>query len=570
MDYNNINNKFKKYELKSNNESMKKICKPKKFKLQPSQEFLGDLFTSKFSPRNILIYHKIGAGKTCTAINIAEKLKNKMKIMVVLSASLVGNFQDELRSECPGDKYISKENRKKLENLNPKSDLYKNIIEESNKKINKYYEIISYNKFIKLCKDCKVKLKDHLLIIDEIQNMISESGSFYTNLKKQIFSTDNSLKIVLLSATPMFDKPVEIALTLNLLKLKNPLPIGLDFNKQFLKIKKNKKGINYSVKNIDKFKSMIKGTISYYGGAPPQSFPEQRFKLVKCKMQPFQYSSYLASLSNEDSYIRGSFKNIDLLKLPYDFFLGPRMISHISFPNKRTGINGLKSFNKNSLLLKNIKDYSIKFYKIYKKLSKSTGPVFIYSNFKNTGGIQSIVLFLESKGYKNYKVFGEGEKRYSIWSGDENSSVKEEIKFVFNQKKNINGSKIKIMLGTPAIKEGVTLLRVSQVHILEPYWNLSRISQIIGRAIRFCSHKDLPKKDQFVEVYLYLATYPGRKTIDQHIWSIGKRKNKIIKKFEKALKEMAIDCQLFYKRNVYSDDDDLECYNEDSENRYFK
>ena len=33
---------------------------------------------------------------------------------------------------------------------------------------------------------------------------------------------------------------------------------------------------------------------------------------------------------------------------------------------------------------------------------------------------------------------------------------------------------------------------------------------------------------------------------------------------------MAIDCELFYKRNVYSDEEDLNCYNEDSENRYFK
>jgi superfamily II DNA or RNA helicase len=566
MDYENINNKFKKYKLDSNYESMNKICKPKKFKLQPSQKFLGDLFNSKYSPKSILIYHKIGAGKTCTAINIAEKVKNKMKIMVVLSASLIGNFRNELRSECPGNLYLSDSNRNKLETLNPKSDLYKKIIYESDIKINKYYEILSYNKFLNLCKNCKIKLKNHLLIIDEIQNMISESGSFYTNLKKQIYSTDDSLKIVLLSATPIFDKPVEISLTLNLLKPKIQLPIGAYFDKMFLEKKSN----NYKVKNINNFKKMIKGLVSYYRGAPPQAFPEERFNIVKCKMQPFQYSSYLASLSDEKSYIRGSFKNIDLLKLPNDFFLGSRMISNISFPNKSIGIYGLKSFNKNSLLLKNIKDYSIKFYKIYKKITKSNGPVFIYSNFKNTGGIKSLVLFLESKGYKNYKIFGEGEKRYSIWSGDENNEIKEEIKFVFNKKENKNGEKIKIMLGTPAIKEGVSLLRVSQVHILEPYWNLSRLHQIIGRAIRFCSHKDLPKDDRFVDVYLYLATYPGKITIDQQIWNIAKKKRKIIKHFEKALKEMAIDCELFYKRNVYSDEEDLNCYNEDSENRYFK
>ena len=131
--------------------------------------------------------------------------------------------------------------------------------------------------------------------------------------------------------------------------------------------------------------------------------------------------------------------------------------------------------------------------------------------------------------------------------GDQKHHVKEEIKFIFNKKDNHKGNKIKIMLGSPSIKEGVSLLRVSQVHIMEPYWNISRISQIIGRAIRYCSHKDLPKRRNFVEVFLYISTYPGKKTIDQYIWSLAKRKNKIIKKFENALKEWLLIVNYFMK-----------------------
>ena len=569
MDYENINDKFKKFKLKPSSDSMKKLCLPKKFKLQPSQKFLGELMSSKEGPKNILIYHKIGAGKTCTAINIAEKMKKKMKIMVVLPAALIGNFRDELRSECPGNEYITISNRNKLKKLNPNDLEYKKILKKSNKKIDKYYEILSYHKFIALCKNCKIKLKNYLLIIDEIQNMISESGTFYSNLKKQIESTDDSLRIVLLSATPMFDKPVEIALTLNLLKIKNKLPVGNNFNRKFLKVKKNKEGVYYSSKNLDLFKDMIKGLVSYYRGAPPQAFPEEEFKLVRCQMQPFQWSSYLTSLSSEESYLRGSFRNVDILKLPSNFFLGPRMISNVAFPNKSIGIKGFKSFNKKTLQVQNIKDYSVKFYKIYKKLSKSEGPVFIYSNFRDIGGIRSLARFLESRGYKDYKTYGEGPKRFAVWSGDEKHYIKENIKFTFNKKENSNGDLIKIMLGSPSIKEGVSLLRVSQVHILEPYWNLSRMLQIQGRAIRYCSHKDLPKRRQKVEVFLYIATYPGRRTIDQYIWSLARKKNKLIGKFEKALKEMAVDCKLFYERNVYSDEDELDCYQEDSENMYF-
>jgi ribosomal protein S20 len=110
-------------------------------------------------------------------------------------------------------------------------------------------------------------------------------------------------------------------------------------------------------------------------------------------------------------------------------------------------------------------------YKIFKRIKKSEGPIFVYSNFKDVGGLKSFIKFIEYHGYKNYKTFGEGEKTYSVWSGDETHQMKEEIKKVFNQKENTDGSKIKIMLGSPSIKEGVSLLRVEEIHILEPYWN---------------------------------------------------------------------------------------------------
>jgi superfamily II DNA or RNA helicase len=191
-----------------------------------------------------------------------------------------------------------------------------------------------------------------------------------------------------------------------------------------------------------------------------------------------------------------------------------------------------------------------------KKIKKSEGPVFVYSNFKEVGGLKSFIKFIEYHGYLNYKTHGEGFKRYAMWSGDEQHHIKEEIKKIFNKKENDSGKCIKIMLGSPSIKEGVSLLRVEQVHILEPYWNMSRILQIIGRAIRFCSHKDISKKKQIVYVFLYLATHINENiSIDQYIWSLAKTKNKLIQQFEHILKENAIDCNLFYARNYYKNDE---------------
>ena len=47
---------------------------------------------------DLLIYHRIGSGKTCSAIQIGEKFKKNKRIIVVVPASLRGNFRNELRS----------------------------------------------------------------------------------------------------------------------------------------------------------------------------------------------------------------------------------------------------------------------------------------------------------------------------------------------------------------------------------------------------------------------------------------------------------------------------------------
>ena len=62
-------------------------------------------------------------------------------------------------------------------------------------------------------------------------------------------------------------------------------------------------------------------------------------------------------LSNEEKFKRGSFRNVDILKLPNNFFIGPRMISNIAFPNKSFNLNGYKSLNKENMKMSEIKNY---------------------------------------------------------------------------------------------------------------------------------------------------------------------------------------------------------------------
>lgn len=531
--------KFKSYEIANKKPSFIDLCFPQSFQYQLPQLFVSKFINPKTPYKGLLVFHKIGAGKTCAAIQIAEQWIDTRNVIFIVPASLVGNLYKEFRSDCTGTKYISNAERSKLFKLSPTSNEYQSLLETINNRIDKVYQIYSYHKYVDKVNNNQINLKNSIVIIDEVQNIVSEKGSFYTTILNSLQKSPSSTRVVIMSATPIFDKPVELALTLNLLKPEDVLPTGVEFNETFLSIKKNE----YNIKNVELLGELMKGYISYYPGAPKAAFPRQIFKVVKCHMSKFQYECYQTVEEQEG---KPDFK--DILKLPNNFFIGPRIISNVAYPNKDINEKGFASWTGSKLKIDNLEKYSIKFYKIINKIRQIKGPSFVYSNFKEYGGLKALISALEANGYKNVLEHGPGKNRYAVWSGDEKAEDKEMIKDTFNQYVNYDGSKIKVILGSPSIKEGVSLLRVKSVHILDPYWNTSRLDQVIGRAIRFCSHKDLGIEDREVNIFLYLAVAPkGKKkvTVDEHIYKIALQKDKLVKQFYNVMKKAAIDSKLF-------------------------
>ena len=156
--YKKIYKLFKRFKIKDKRLNMDEICFPSKFKLQLPQQFVSEFMTPSTPYKGILLFHQIGAGKTCAAVSIAENFKKSKNIIVVTPASLMGNFFKELRSNCTGDEYLKPVDRKKLSNYKPNESKYKEIIKKVDKKINKYYTILSYNKFVEKLKNKKIKL----------------------------------------------------------------------------------------------------------------------------------------------------------------------------------------------------------------------------------------------------------------------------------------------------------------------------------------------------------------------------------------------------------------------------
>jgi hypothetical protein len=265
-------------------------------------------------------------------------------------------------------------------------------------------------------------------------------------------------------------------------------------------------------------------------------------------MSPYQSTVYNKIKMIEDSHVK-DLRQKHFLDVENNFYVNSRQAANITFPDMLMGKKGYDQLCK--LNLENpqiLRKFSCKLSRLLTKLQYSRGTVFIYSNFKEYGGIKTLAKILESNGYSDFAENGPGVKRFAIWTGDETQDVKENILSQFNDKNNQNGTKIKILLGSPSIKEGVSLFRVREVHILEPHWNMSRLQQVIGRAIRFCSHKDVSPLRRVVRIFLYTSKPSNghRKiAIDEYILNMAKKKEDIIGQFEKILQESAIDRLLY-------------------------
>lgn len=78
-----------------------------------------------------------------------------------------------------------------------------------------------------------------------------------------------------MSATPIFDKPMELGLTLNLLMPKNEFDIGNKFNEKYIDYKVINNQPLYDIKNEQELRLKLNGLVSYFAGAPSYVFPER-------------------------------------------------------------------------------------------------------------------------------------------------------------------------------------------------------------------------------------------------------------------------------------------------------
>ena len=203
----------------------------------------------------------------------------------------------------------------------------------------------------------------------------------------------------------------------------------------------------------------------------------------------------------------------------------------------------------------------------------SDGIILIYSSYIDAGLIP-MALALEEMGFtrhnakplfktprpivdvktmqppQNKKRFNAA--KYIMITGDPRLSPNNDadVKSVTNED-NIDGQMIKVVLISQAGSEGLDFKAIRQIHILDPWYNVNRLEQIIGRGVRNFSHRDLPFLKRNVQIFLYgtYLTNTEEEAVDLYVYRLSEIKAVKIGKVTRILKQISVDCVINHEQS---------------------
>ena len=194
------------------------------------------------------------------------------------------------------------------------------------------------------------------------------------------------------------------------------------------------------------------------------------------------------------------------------------------------------------------------------------GIVLIYSKYI-FAGIIPMALALEELGFTNASSRGNlmskkaGRKsnglKYVMITGTPLLTPDFQIIKKINHADNINGDKIKVVLISDSGSEGIDLQMIRQIHVLDPWFNLNRTEQIIGRGVRNFSHRRLPFEKRNVQIFLHAAILSDRdeeESMDLYQYRLSEKKAIQIGKISRIVKQHSVDCMLNHGQTNFTAD----------------
>ena len=192
--------------------------------------------------------------------------------------------------------------------------------------------------------------------------------------------------------------------------------------------------------------------------------------------------------------------------------------------------------------------------------------MFIYSReIKSIGGIEMLSCFLELPefGYKkaSQKNTQREGKRFWLFTSNKNlsdDSTNAKLIKIFNDKKNVFGKYIHVIIGSDTASEGYSFNHIQHEIVMTPWYNFAKIEQILMRGIREGSHdiliRELKSQNRAWNMKVDVSLMVGFDEKNKESEELERYKRSIIKDKEiklicRILKESSFDCYMFKNRN---------------------
>jgi hypothetical protein len=454
-------------------------------------------------------------------------------------------------------------------------------------------------KKITINKELLEMFSNSLLICDEVHNIYNshEKNNWGTAIQT-ILNYHKSCRAVFLSATPLNNSPTEVIDLLNLLLPRQYYPV-LE-KKDFF----NDSGIIES-KNHELSNFFI-GRISFIRNQNPQYMATKFFvgesipgidylKFIRCPMSDFHLRTYKKAIA-ENNIGQDGYYLLDFVlpdpdnKTPFDttgMFKSKEIRDKLnsSTPQWKNKVGLSYDYKKDLItgpLLKNkLSIISNKYDKmlslVLENIKKQKGKMFIYHNNIHTSGTLFIQEIFSQNG-----IIGEFDNSNdttvcAICGAIRKAHLKEQLinikettehfyepaRFViihsnldkkqinqslekFNNVNNTDGSKFMILIGSRIIKESHSISAVRHIMIMSRPDNISALIQIIGRAVRLNSHKNLPYTHRNVSIRIFTSSIKKELSYEEKKYNEKIETYKIIQTIEKMMHESAIDAYFNY------------------------
>ena len=701
----------------------------KVFELTPVQRLVSRFMHPLTPYMGLLLFHGVGVGKTCSAVTIAEQFLEAAptsKVIVLVPQALKENFkrtvvdpsklvwdaatgQWETR-QCTGLSYL--ERLGLLTNPDIKAVTYKLEEDRRNR-----YTVTGYQAFanwidrtlkksvpegltdpdMRLLAENEVLRRlfsEHLIIVDEAHNMRdltktatgtdavvggeaaeNQAGKALNPYLRRIVINSEGLRLVLMSATPMYNLASEIILLLNYLIMNDTKQetSALDVSDIF-----NKDG---SVAKPRLLEKISRRYVSYMRGENPYTFPLRMHPAVAAAEPASQWPEVSATkkpvvLNEEDTAalnalpivftepIPGSPVEVQLRSATtrgrlskkassesdssepseeeeekeeeeeeessesseeseettplVDAMLDQRMqMGNICYPNSMYGGGGFdfhftrttvgggshklrvfspKEFDVDAVFRgEGLQAHAPKIHRIVESIKSARGICFAYSRYIKAGALP-LSIALERAGFQRRLADGRiapllagvapvapicaicsgneaghaGEHPFSpacyvlLTSEDDLSPnfaglVRQATNWLSPDVGPL-GSNVKVIIGSQVASEGLDLKCVREMHIMDSWYHLNRTDQIIGRAIRYCSHTALRSVEKrqgvsamaFNNCLIYLhairvpetVSGPALETADMYAYRLAIGKAQMVGKVQRLLKKNAWDCNM--------------------------